>query len=186
MQCPQCGRQVSEGARFCPVCGSAIAGPSNVPQPQPQPQPRSQQQPAVQQPPVRQTVQGNAGPMIQEQRAPMPPQAPPTSFQPQPQAIVAMSSPAGKNLAIASLVCGIVGVLCSLIISYFINLFSIVGLLVGVAGIVCAVQAKKRGAVGGMRTAGLVCSIIAVVVAALSLLFILFLAAVLATITGGM
>ncbi len=189
MQCQKCGRQVSDGARFCPVCGAPIALAPSVPQPQPQAQPpqrpQPQSQPVMQRPPMQQVPQPNAAPLPREPQVPMPPQGVPATTEPQVQPIVGASSPAGDRLAIASLVCGIAGIVCSLVLSFIVSLFSLFGLLLGIAGIVCAVMAKKKGTVSGIRTAGFVCSIIAVVIAAIIVLFILFMSAVFATIMGG-
>lgn len=190
MQCQKCGRQVSDGARFCPVCGAPIAVAPSVPQPQPQAQPsqrpQPQSQPAMQRPPMQQAPQPNAAPVPREQQVPMPAQGAPAMTQPQMQPVVGASSPAGDKLAIASLACGIAGIVCALVLSFFVSLFSLVGLLLGIAGIVCAVMAKKKGTISGIRTAGFVCSIVAVVIAAITVLFILLMSAVFATIMGGM
>lgn len=189
MQCQKCGRQVSDGARFCPVCGAPIAMAPSVSQPQPQAQPsqrpQSQPQPVMQRPPIQQVPQPNVAPVPREQQVPMPAQGAPAA-QPQLQPVVGASSPVGDKLAIASLVCGIAGIVCSLVLSFFVSLFSLAGLLLGIAGIVCAVMAKKKGTVSGIRTAGFVCSIVAVVIAAIIVLFILLMSAVFATIMGGM
>ena len=71
--------------------------------------------------------------------APRYPSEPPSHFQP--------TGPDG--LAIASLVCGI--------ISLVFVCFMYVGIPVGLAGIICGSLSKTRG---GVRTAGIVCSII--------------------------
>ena len=64
----------------------------------------------------------------------------------------------GKGAATASLVLGIVSV-----VFWFFGMGAIVGLITGIIGIICSVNAKKAGFVGGIQTAGLVCSIIGVV-----------------------
>ncbi len=64
----------------------------------------------------------------------------------------------GKNLAIASLVCGI----ASLVMIFF-GYSTLLGIGLGIAAIVLSVNAKKQGYVGGMRTAGLVFGIIGLV-----------------------
>ena len=62
----------------------------------------------------------------------------------------------GKGKAIASLVLGI----CAIVFPIMI-----VGVILGVVGIVLAIMAKREGYIGGMATAGLVCSIIGTVFA---------------------
>lgn len=58
-----------------------------------------------------------------------------------------------NGLAVAALVLGILSIV-------FAFLFTIVGLIAGVVGIILAVQSRKNPAKKGMGTAGLVCSII--------------------------
>ena len=68
---------------------------------------------------------------------------------------------AGKGLAAASLVCGIV----SLVFAFF-GLWALIGIILSIVGMVLAVIAKKQIPAGqptGMATGGLVCSIIALV-----------------------
>lgn len=65
---------------------------------------------------------------------------------------------AGKGMAIASLVCGIVGV-----VFFFFGVSSIISLILGILGVVFAGQAKKKGNTTGMRTAGFIISLIALI-----------------------
>ncbi|SFD09773.1 hypothetical protein [Butyrivibrio sp. YAB3001] len=67
----------------------------------------------------------------------------------------------GKGAAIASLVLGIVSIVC-----WFLGIGAFVGLITGIIGIICASSSKKAGYTGGIQTGGLVCSIIGVVVSA--------------------
>ena len=76
----------------------------------------------------------------------------------------------GKPLAIASLVLGIIAVVCC-----FTGIGSIVAIICGIIGIVLAGKSKNRGYFGGMRTAGFVLSIIGLVLGVL--IFILVIAA---------
>ncbi len=69
---------------------------------------------------------------------------------------------AGKGAAIASMVLGIIS-----IVTWFFGMGALVGLITGVIGLICASNAKKAGFVGGMRTAGFVCSLIGVIGSAL-------------------
>ncbi len=56
-----------------------------------------------------------------------------------------------EGLAIASLICGILSIVCCCC--------NLLGLMLGIAAIVCAVLAQRRGS-SGMAVAGLVCGII--------------------------
>ena len=62
-------------------------------------------------------------------------------------------------LAIISLICGIFAILLGCCTGWF-------GFIFGIAGIVCAVLANKQGNTG-VATAGLICSIIAIVISLL-------------------
>jgi len=75
-----------------------------------------------------------------------------------PPPIMPMKQP-GDNLATAALVLGII----SLAIYSFNWFLPFLEVIVGIVGIVLAVMAGNQGFKGGKRTAGLVCSIIAVV-----------------------
>ena len=70
----------------------------------------------------------------------------------------------GRNEAIISLVLGIVGLVASL----FVN--SLVGLLVGMAGLYYASRSKAMGYDDGLRLAGFVLSVVAIVLGGLFLL----------------
>lgn len=69
----------------------------------------------------------------------------------------------GKNLGIASLVCGIL----SLVLMFF-GYGALVGLILGVVAIILAVNAKKKGYTEGMQKAGLVLGIIGTVLCGIS------------------
>lgn len=64
----------------------------------------------------------------------------------------------GKGLAVASLVLGIIGVVC-----WFFGVSSIVSVIVGIIGLILAANSKKQGFTGGIRTAGFVLSIISLI-----------------------
>lgn len=68
----------------------------------------------------------------------------------------------GKGAAIASLVLGIVS-----IVFWFFGMGALVGLVTGVIGLICSSSAKKAGFVGGIQTAGFVCSLIGLIGSAL-------------------
>ena len=64
----------------------------------------------------------------------------------------------GKNSAVVSLVLGIIGV-----VLWFFGYSSILSVALGIAGLIFAVNSKKEGFDGGIRTAGFVLSIISLV-----------------------
>lgn len=66
----------------------------------------------------------------------------------------------GKNLAVASLVCGIISV-ASMVLN--IGIGALLGMLLGIAAIVLAVNAKKMGYNEGIQKAGFVLGIIGTV-----------------------
>ncbi len=69
-----------------------------------------------------------------------------------------MEQQPGKGAATASLVLGII----SLVAAWF-GWVALISIGCGIAGIICAANAKKAGFVGGMRTAGLVMSVIGLI-----------------------
>lgn len=64
----------------------------------------------------------------------------------------------GKGAATASMVLGIIGVVC-----WFFGWSSIVSVIVGIIGLVLASNSKKAGFVSGVRTAGYVLSLISLI-----------------------
>lgn len=68
----------------------------------------------------------------------------------------------GKGAAIAGMVLGIIS-----IVTWFFGAGALIGLITGVIRLICSSNAKKAGFVGGMRTAGFVCSLIGVIGSAL-------------------
>ena len=81
-------------------------------------------------------------------QAPMYPQAP-------------QNHPA-KGLAMGSMICGIVG-----LVFVWFGVSSIITLAAGIVGLILAINAKKKGFVGGMLTAGLIMSIISLALGAI-------------------
>ena len=75
-------------------------------------------------------------------------------FQPQPQPQMP-----GQGPATGSLVCGIVSLVAAIVFGWT-TFLALAGMVVGIVGVVLAVNAKKQGFTGGMQTAGLVLSII--------------------------
>ena len=64
----------------------------------------------------------------------------------------------GKNKAIASLVLGIISV-----VLWFFGYSSLLSIILGIVGVVLASKAKKEGNTEGMRTGGLILSIVSLV-----------------------
>ena len=64
----------------------------------------------------------------------------------------------GKGAAVASLVLGIIAV-----VLWFFGYTSIVSVILGIVGLVCAGNEKKAGFMGGLRTAGFVLSLIGLI-----------------------
>lgn len=69
----------------------------------------------------------------------------------------------GKNLAIGSLVCGILS-----LVFIFFGYGALLGIIAGIVAIVLAVNAKKKGFEGGMQKAGLVLGIIGTILCGIS------------------
>ena len=69
----------------------------------------------------------------------------------------------GKGPAIASLVLGIVSIVFWVFAGWIPFAGGLISLICGIIGIVCATVSKNAGYNGGLRTAGLVCSIIGLV-----------------------
>lgn len=80
------------------------------------------------------------------------------NFQPVPQ-----GPQPGQGAVTGSLVCGIISLVASVVFGWTTYL-ALAGLVVGIVGIVLAVNAKKQGYIGGTQTAGLVLSIIGAVI----------------------
>ena len=69
---------------------------------------------------------------------------------------------AGKGPAIASLVLGIVAIVFC-VFGGWLFWGSVIAVICGIVGIICANVSKNAGFEGGLRTGGLVCSIIGLV-----------------------
>lgn len=66
-------------------------------------------------------------------------------------------------MAVASLILGI----CSIVFDFF---FQFLGVLLGIVGIILGALARKQNPANGMATGGLVCSIIGVILGAITLI----------------
>lgn len=130
MFCNNCGTQLPDNANVCSNCGTPVNGGAQQPQYQQPVQPQYQQpvQPQYQQP-VQPQYQQPVQPQYQQ------PYAAPQGKQP------------GHGMAIAALVCGLVG------------LFFFPAILGAIATILGSV-AKKKGNTSGVATGGMVLGII--------------------------
>jgi len=82
-----------------------------------------------------------------------------------------MDNQPGKSKAIASMVCGIVGLVFCVFLSWT-GPFAFIGLICSLVGLILGVKAKKEipeGAPTGAATAGIVCSTIALALGAVVL-----------------
>jgi len=68
----------------------------------------------------------------------------------------------GQGLAIGALICGIASIV-------FVFFFALGGVIAGIVGLILASLAKKQGNYSGMRTAGLVMSIIGLIICGISI-----------------
>lgn len=154
MFCNKCGRELPEGAAFCSACGApaplgadaaAAADGSAATDRQAGGDPSPSSAPG-----------GGTGPAASGAvPPPIPPQA---AAQPQAQRTH------NDNVALASLVCGVIGLFCSPTL--------IIGIALGVIAIVLASSHRKAGGTSTLATVGKVCGIIDLALAAI--LFILF------------
>ena len=155
MFCKNCGAQLSEGAAFCPNCGTAVV--KEVAEPVYQ-QPAEPQQPVYSQPAEPQQ------PVYQQ----------PVYQQPVYQPVVngAPRSNPGKGMGIAALIMGIVS--CCF---FWIPYFNIICLMMSIAGMILSIiglkKSKSAGASAGISVAGLVLSIIGLVLSSISCLVVL-------------
>ena len=150
MFCKNCGAQLSEGAAFCPNCGTAVV--KEVAEPVYQ-QPAEPQQPVYSQPAEPQQ---------------------PVYQQPVYQPVVngAPRSNPGKGMGIAALIMGIVS--CCF---FWIPYFNIICLMMSIAGLILSIiglkKSKSAGASVGVSVAGLVLSIVGLVLSSISCLVVL-------------
>ena len=73
----------------------------------------------------------------------------------------------GKNQAIASLVCGMIAIVFSVL-----GYSAILSIILGIVGLVLASQSKKAGFTDNLQTAGFVVSLLGVIFGAVMFLFV--------------
>lgn len=137
MFCPKCGAQNDANQQVCETCGCPL---NDAPQ---QPAQPTYQQPVQPVPPV-----------YQQPGQPVPP----AYQQPVQQVVMVKPSVPGKGLGIASMVLGIIAIVCFC--------WGWVGIICGIVGLVLAsvglAKSKNAGMKNGFAVAGLVCSLVAV------------------------
>ncbi len=184
MICKFCGNIENEGAKFCTKCGhpleeeivvneadsgvqeqentAAVSAEENA----------VQSEPPVQEPPVNTAQPDN--PVAPNPAQPIPGyvQAPFVVQQPYMSSeMPKVKSPEGKGLAIGGMVCGIVALAMQLVCCCAYPFAQAGAFIVGVVGLILSAVAKsKRTDYNGQAVAGVICSIIAIV---LSVLFII-------------
>ena len=156
MKCIHCGQELIPDAKFCNHCGQ----PVSVQQPQPQPQVQAQPQPQQQfDPQTQPQYQAQLGynPYNTGYNGAMPP-PPPMPPQPQPK-----KSVPGKGLGIAGMIVGIASLVYFVV--FYISIPAAITSLV--LSNISLNKAKEVGMTNKMPVAGIVCSIIALVLSVL-------------------
>ena len=157
MFCNNCGTQLPDNANVCSNCGTPVNGGAQQPQYQQPVQPQYQQpvQPQYQQP-VQPQYQQPVQPQYQQPVQPQYQQPVQPQYQ-QPYAAAPQGKQPAHGMAIAALVCGLVGL-------FFFP--AILGCIATILGSV----AKKKGNTSGIATGGMVLGIIDVAWYLLSLI----------------
>ena len=144
MFCGNCGAQNNDDAAFCLSCGAPLKMKSASSQGG---QGQSYDNPAG---------DGYAGGYGNSYGNPTPP--PQGNYGQPGQGGSGSGSEPGKGSGIASMVLGIIGV-----VFWFFGYSSLLSIILGAVGLVLASNSKKAGYDGGMRTAGFVLSLIALI-----------------------
>ena len=108
---------------------------------------------------------------------PAPPIASESQQQPE---VKAKSADAGHGLAIGSLVCGIIG-----IVLWFFGYTCLISVVLGIVGLVLAGNAKKEGNTEGIRTAGFIVSLIALIIGIIITIYLCLVVALVGTAVNG-
>ncbi len=156
MFCSGCGKELPDNTSFCPYCGASLSSRADDPSPidAPEPEPLPQEEPSTGNASSTSADAGVAG-----KAGTVPPPVTPNATATQPAAV----PPANDNIAIAALVCGIVGL--------FFSPSIIVGIALGIIAIMLASSYAKAGGTSIMARIGKVCGIIDLALSAI--LFIL-------------
>ena len=108
---------------------------------------------------------------------PAPPIASESRQQPE---VKAKSADAGHGLAIGSLVCGMIG-----IVLWFFGYTCLISVVLGIVGLVLAGNAKKEGNTEGIRTAGFIVSLIALIIGIIITIYLCLVVALVGTAVNG-
>lgn len=108
---------------------------------------------------------------------PTPPIASESRQQPE---VKVKSADTGHGLAIGSLVCGIIG-----IVLWFFGYTCLISVVLGIVGLVLAGNAKKEGNTEGIRTAGFIVSLIALIIGIIITLYLCLVVALVGTAVNG-
>lgn len=95
-------------------------------------------------------------------------------------AVKVKSADAGHELAIGSLVCGIIG-----IVLWFFGYTCLISVVLGIVGLVLAGNAKKEGNTEGIRTAGFIVSLIALIIGIIITIYLCLVVALVGTAVNG-
>ena len=107
--------------------------------------------------------------------------APPIASESRQQPEVKMkSADAGHGLAIGSLVCGIIG-----IVLWIFGYTCLISVVLGIVGLVLAGNAKKEGNTEGIRTAGFIVSLIALIIGIIITIYLCLVVALVGTAVNG-
>lgn len=154
--CSNCGAEIPEGVRFCPECGEPVkmqAGTRDDYHSQKMPERQPQRNHYGRTDAYHSRSYTNDDDRYEER---------------------------GHGLAIGSLVCGIIGVVC-----WFFGYGSFLSIILGIVGLVLAGNSKKDGNTEGTRTAGFILSLIALIGGVIVFLYLVIaLAFVGATVQG--
>lgn len=143
--CSNCGAEIPEGSAFCPKCGASVKMQAG-------------------------STRGGSGEKTSRRQPVYYDQSEyEDSYRRSSRRSTAPDNEQGHGLAIGSLVCGIVGVVC-----WFFGYGSILSIILGIAGLVLAGNSKKDGNSEGMRTAGFILSLIALIGGCLVFLYLIF------------
>ena len=94
--------------------------------------------------------------------------------------VKAKSADTGHGLAIGSLVCGIIGIAL-----WFFGYTCLISVVLGIVGLVLAGNAKKEGNTEGIRTAGFIVSLIALIIGIIITLYLCLVVALVGTAVNG-
>ncbi len=167
MKCLFCGSEIPAGYGFCSVCGNAVngngysggakpvnySGSYNMPQQGGYPNGQPSVNPGAQQGGYQGSYQQNMN---------YPANAYPQNGYNQGVTYNTSVPEPGRGTAIASLVLGIISLVC-----IFFGTYAFLGSICGIVGLILSIVSKNQGFKGGIRTAGFVLNLIGVIITVL-------------------